>query len=117
MKFNGYIRPDAQVGTRNTIGIIPSVFCANRVAQLISHQVEGAVCLSHPVGCSQVGEDFEITARTLTAMGCHPNLAAVLVVGLGCERFKPDELVEGVQKSRKPVKKVVIQDEGDSLKR
>lgn len=116
MKFNGYPRPDGQIGVRNYIGIIPSVFCANRVARLISDQVAGTVCLSHPVGCSQVGEDLEITARTLTAMGCHPNLAAVLVVGLGCERFKPDELVNGIRKTRKPVEKVVIQEAGDSLK-
>lgn len=116
MKFMGYKRPNGQVGVRNYIGIIPSVFCANKVAKLIAEQVEGAVYLSHPVGCSQVGEDLEITARTLIAMGNHPNLAAILVVGLGCERFTPDEFVRGLMKSQKPVEKVVIQDEGDSLK-
>jgi len=116
LKFKGYVRPDGQVGVRNHIGIIPSVFCANRVAELIAAQVEGAVCLTHPVGCSQVGEDLEVTARTLIAMGRHPNLAAVLVVGLGCERFTPDEFVKGLRSTLKPVEKVVIQNEGDSLK-
>lgn len=116
MKFKGYRRPDGQVGVRNYIGIIPSVFCANRVARLIAQQVEGAVCLTHPLGCSQVGEDLEITARTLIAMGNHPNLAAVLIVGLGCERFTPDEFYRGLQKSKKPIDKVVIQEEGDSLR-
>jgi len=116
LNFKGFVRPDGQVGLRNHIGIIPSVFCANRVAQVIASQVEGAVCLSHPVGCSQVGEDLEITVRTLTAMGNHPNLAAVLIVGLGCERFTPDEFFNGLQVSQKPVEKVVIQQEGDSLK-
>lgn len=116
MKFMGYKRPDGQVGVRNYIGIIPSVFCANRTARMIEQQVEGAICITHPVGCSQVGEDLEITAKTLIAMANHPNFAAVLVVGLGCERFTPDEFVEGVKKSLKPVEKVVIQDEGDTLK-
>jgi len=116
LRFKGYRRPDGQVGVRNHIGIIPSVFCANRVAKVIAEQVDGAVCLSHPVGCSQVGEDLEITARTLIAMGNHPNFAAVLIVGLGCERFTPDEFFNGLQISQKPVEKVVIQDEGDSLK-
>lgn len=115
MDFMGYRRPDGQIGVRNYIGILPSVFCANRVAKLIADQVDGAVCLNHPLGCSQVGADLEITARTLIAMGNHPNLAAVLVVGLGCERFTPDEFVRGLAQSRKPVAKVVIQDEGDSL--
>ena len=116
MKFSGYRRPNGQVGIRNYIGILPAVFCANRTAKLIAEQVEGAVYLQHPVGCSQVGADLDITARTLIAMGNHPNLAAVLVVGLGCERFTPDEFVKGLEKSMKPVEKVVIQDEGDTLK-
>lgn len=116
MQFMGYKRKNGQVGVRNYIGIIPSVFCANKVAKMIAEQVEGAVYLNHPVGCSQVGEDLEITARTLIAMGNHPNLAAVLVVGLGCERFTPDEFVRGISKSLKPVEKVVIQEEGDTLK-
>ncbi len=116
MQFMGYKRENGQVGVRNYIGIIPSVFCANKVAKMIAEQVEGAVYLNHPVGCSQVGEDLEITARTLIAMGNHPNLAAVLVVGLGCERFTPDEFVRGISKSLKPVEKVVVQEEGDTLK-
>lgn len=116
MKFKGYRRPNGQIGVRNYIGVIPSVFCANDVAKRIADQVDDAVYLQHPVGCSQVGADLEITARTLIAMGNHPNLAAVLVVGLGCERFTPEEFVKGIEKSMKPVEKVVIQDEGDTLK-
>ena len=93
MEFYGYKRPDGQVGTRNYVGIIPSVFCAERVAEQISALVPGAVLLRHPLGCSQVGEDLEITGRTLIAMGRHPNLAAVLVVGLGCERLDRKSVV------------------------
>ncbi len=116
MKFKGYRRPDGQVGVRNYIGVIPTVFCANRVAKLIADRVEGAIALNHPVGCSQVGEDLEITAKTLIAMGNHPNLAATLVVGLGCERFTPEEFYERLKPSLKPSDMIVIQTEGDSLK-
>lgn len=112
MKFMGYRRPDGRVGTRNYIAIIPSVFCANKTVESIARQVKGAVAIKHPVGCGQIGYDFELTARTLIAMGNHPNVAAVLVVGLGCERFKPTELYEGIKKSGKPVEMLVIQDEG-----
>lgn len=108
----GYRRPDGRVGTRNYIAIIPSVFCANKTVESIARQVKGAVAIKHPVGCGQIGYDFELTARTLIAMGNHPNVAAVLVVGLGCERFKPTELYEGIKKSGKPVEMLVIQDEG-----
>jgi altronate dehydratase large subunit len=110
----GYRRADGRVGTRNYVAVIPSVFCAARTAQRIAAQVPGTICLRHPVGCTQVGLDFEITARTLIAMGCHPNIAAVLVVGLGCERFKPQELYEGIKKSGKPVEMLVMQDNGGS---
>jgi altronate dehydratase large subunit len=116
LKFKGYRRPDGQVGTRNYIGVIPTVFCANRVAKLIADQVDGAIALNHPVGCSQVGEDLEVTARTLIAMGRHPNFAATLVVGLGCERFTPQEFFDGLKPFQKPIETIVIQTEGDSLK-
>ncbi|MCL2093399.1 MAG: UxaA family hydrolase [Treponema sp.] len=112
MKFLGWKREDGRVATRNYVAVIPSVFCANKTADRIAAQVEGAVCLRHPVGCTQVGFDFELSARTLIAMGRHPNLAAVLVLGLGCERFKPLELYEGIKESGKPVEMLVIQDEG-----
>lgn len=116
MKFLGYRRADGQVGVRNYIGIIPSVFCANSVAKRIAEQVDGAIYLHHPVGCSQVGEDLEITARTLISMGKHPNLAAVLIVGLGCERFTPEEFYQALLPTGKLIDKIVIQEQGDTLK-
>jgi altronate dehydratase large subunit len=112
MKFMGYRRANGTVGTRNYIAVIPSVLCANKTAENIAKQVRGAVAIRHPVGCGQVGLDLELTARTLIAMGSHPNVAAVVVVGLGCERFKPTELYEGIKKTGKPVGMVVIQEEG-----
>jgi len=112
MKFMGYPRTDGRVGVRNHVAILPSVYCANRTADRIAAQVEGVVALRHPVGCGQVGYDFELTARTLRAVGTHPNVAAVIVLGLGCERYKPTELFEGIQKSGKPTAKFVIQDDG-----
>jgi altronate dehydratase large subunit len=112
MKFMGWKRPDGRTGVRNYVAVIPSVFCAGKTAERIAAQVPGALCLRHPVGCTQVGFDFEMTARTLIAMGTHPNLAAVLVIGLGCERFKSQELYQGIKKSGKPVEMLVIQEEG-----
>lgn len=108
----GYRRPNGKVGIRNFVAVIPSVFCAAKTAEKIAAQVPGCIALRHPVGCGQVGWDFELTARTLIAMGTHPNVAAVLVVGLGCERFRPEELYEGIKKSGKPVSMLVIQDDG-----
>lgn len=112
----GYQRADGSVGTRNYLVILPSVFCANSTVQKIAAQIPGAVPMTHCVGCSQVGLDLELTARTLKAMGCHPNAGAVIVVGLGCERFDPEELYEAIRATGKPVAKFVIQEEGGPTK-
>ena len=114
-KFMGYYREDGSVGVRNLIAVIPSVFCSAKVAERIAYQVPGTVFFRHPVGCSQVGEDLEITAKTLIGIGRNPNFAGVVVVGLGCERFSPYELAEGIAPAKKMLETVVIQKEGDSL--
>ncbi|HEX2923394.1 MAG TPA: UxaA family hydrolase [Chloroflexota bacterium] len=116
MNFWGYLRPNGQVGVRNHVAILPSVICATGVARRIAAQVEGTVAVEHVVGCSQVGFDLEITARTLKNLGRHPNAAAVLVVGLGCERLKAEELAEDIAQTGKPVEICIIQDSGGSLK-
>ncbi len=116
MKFLGYGRPDGSVGTRNYIGIIPSVFCANHVAKAITQSIENTVVLSHPLGCGQHGADLEQTIRTLIGMGLHPNLGAVLIVSLGCEKLPPNELYEEIKKSGKPVEILNIQEVGGSIK-
>ena len=110
--FMGYRRANGSVGVRNYVAVIPSVFCANKTAEWISAKVPGTIALHHAVGCAQVGLDLEFTARTINAAGSHPNIAAVLVVGLGCERYKPEELYETVKATGKPVEMITVQNEG-----
>lgn len=114
--FWGFRRENGAVGVRNLIAIIPSVFCSAKVAQRIAQNIPGAVHFSHPVGCSQVGDDLEITAKTLIGIGRNPNFSGVVVVGLGCERFTPYELAQGIAPTGKLLETVIIQDEGDSIK-
>ncbi|MHB8771673.1 MAG: UxaA family hydrolase [Syntrophales bacterium] len=114
--FQGYRRERGLPGVRNAVAIIPSVFCANTVARRIASQVAGTIAFCHPVGCSQVGLDLELTARGLKGLGANPNLYGTVVVGLGCERLRPRELAEGIAAAGKPVEMVVIQDEGDTLR-
>ncbi len=114
--FQGYRRLHGLPGIRNAVAVIPSVFCANTVARRIAEQVADAVPFCHPVGCSQVGLDLELTARGLKGIGKHPNFYGVVVVGLGCERFQARELKESIAEAGKPVEMVVIQEEGDTLR-
>ncbi len=116
MTFQGYRRSRGLPGVRNAVAVIPSVFCANTVARRIAEHVAGAIAFCHPVGCSQVGLDLELTARGLKGLGAHPNFSGVVVVGLGCERLRARELAESIAAAGKPVEMLVIQEEGDTLR-
>lgn len=111
--FMGYARSNGTVGVRNHVLIIPSVLCVNTAAKLIAKKVPGVIALTHGVGCGQYGYDAEISARTLKAMGRHPNVYAVIVLGLGCERFQSQELYDAIKEAQKPVARFVLQEDGD----
>ena len=110
--FLGYRRLNGSVGTRNYVGIIPTVGCANNVAWAISQQVRGCAALLHGQGCCQTKPDLELVTRTLISSGCNANLAAVLLVSLGCESVSSDDIAQGIAESGKPVERVVIQEVG-----
>ena len=82
--FMGYVRDNGDVGIRNEVWIVNTVGCVNKVAQRIAERT-GAGYFSHPFGCSQLGDDQDITQKILRGMVNHPNAAGVLVLGLGCE--------------------------------
>jgi len=89
--FMGYRRKNGDVGIRNEIWIIPTVGCVNKSAKAIAERT-GAFCFEHPYGCSQLGDDQLTTQKILAGLINHPNAAAVLVLGLGCENSNIDEL-------------------------
>ncbi|HEY9160694.1 MAG TPA: UxaA family hydrolase [Desulfomonilia bacterium] len=113
--FQGFLRQDGSAGIRNHVAILPSVACANGVAAAIARAVPEAVPLFHGHGCARAVE-LGLHIRTLSNLGRHPNCAAVLVVGLGCEPIKADILYDAIAATGKPVEKLVIQDEGGSRK-
>jgi altronate dehydratase large subunit len=118
MQFKGYRRPDGTAGLRNHILVIPSVVCANRVARGISQQVAGTTWIEHQHGCCQLGADAELTMRVLVAHGTHPNVYGVIVVGLGCETLRAQDVAARIKEQcpYKPVHLVIIQDRGGSIK-
>ena len=82
--INAYVRENGDVGIRNEIWIVNTVGCVNKVAQQLA-QKTGAKYFPHPFGCSQLGDDQQLTQLILKGMVNHPNAAGVLVLGLGCE--------------------------------
>ena len=54
--------------------------------------------------------------NTLIGLGKNPNIAAVLVVGLGCEGVPTRKVAEEISKTGKTVEVVIIQESGGTLK-
>ncbi|MGB8418669.1 UxaA family hydrolase [Paraburkholderia sp.] len=110
-QFMGIVRADGRVATRNYIGILTSVNCSATAARAIADyfrrdihpqaladypNVDGVIALTHGQGCAidSEGEALELIRRTLGGYARHPNFAAVLIVGLGCETNQIDRLVQ-----------------------
>jgi altronate hydrolase len=100
--FMGIMRPDGRVATRNYIGVLTSVNCSATVARAIADHfrrdihpgaladypnVDGVIALTHGLGCAigTEGDPLATLRRTLAGYAKHPNFAAALIVGLGCE--------------------------------
>jgi altronate hydrolase len=109
--FQGIVRGDGRVATRNYIGVLTSVNCSATVARAIADHfrrdihpealaaypnVDGVIALTHGAGCAtdSVGEPLQVLRRTLGGYARHPNFAAVLVVGLGCETNQINGMLE-----------------------
>lgn len=111
--FPGYPRAVGPAGCRNRVAVIPASVCANEVARRIADGFPGTAALPHGHGCCQVGADLSATRRTLAGLGRHPNVAAALVVGLGCESLAAADLAADIAPAR-PVEVLVIQEAGGS---
>jgi len=107
--FNGYLREDGSVGTRNYIAVIPTVFCANEVASQVAEESELCRPVLHNKGCAELKPDLKVVTRTLIGLGLNPNVGAVLLVSLGCEAVSADEVYQGIFKEKKWIEKLVIQ--------
>jgi altronate hydrolase len=97
--FQGIVREDGRVATRNYIGILSTVNCSatvvRRIAEYFTEErlaefpnIDGVAAFPHSLGCGMemTGEPMALLRRTLAGYATHPNFADVLVVGLGCER-------------------------------
>jgi altronate dehydratase large subunit len=112
MNFEGYVRNNGRVGVRNHVLIFPTVICASSVAQTISREVPGTVSVSHPHGCGHLGVEFEHMVRTMAGFCANPNVAGVLLLGLGCELITPELIGVELKKAGQKYAILSIQKEG-----
>ena len=114
--FPGYPRPKGFAGVRNYLLVLPTVSCANGVVRAIGRAFPQAVAIEHGYGCGRAGEDHQRTLRVLQGCGTHPNVAAVVLVGLGCEGVRGEDLAQRIGESGRPVEYLGIQSVGGTRK-
>jgi altronate hydrolase len=125
--FDGFKRGEGRVGTRNYVAVLSTVNCSASVTQLVRDRfrrvqddyphVDGVIGLTHKSGCGQVlgGEEQRVLERVLAGYARHPNVAACIFIGLGCEVNQAAPLVERhnlslLDQGRPPI--ITIQQEG-----
>ena len=106
--FPGYLRPDGRVGTRNYVAVISAVNCSASTSRTVAERfrgeewrrdfpnVDGVFAITHKGGCGMPtrGPDHIQLERVLAGFANHPNVAACVLVGLGCEVSQAREIVE-----------------------
>ncbi len=136
--FQGYLRPNGKVGTRNYIGILSTVNCSASISQRIAGyfksgsdgesfndnmapfpNADGVIALTQDSGCgmSIEGDGLTLLQRVLTGYAEHPNFAGILIVGLGCEVNQVSALLKKFEpKDRQHIRTLVIQENGGTRK-
>lgn len=128
--FQGFVRENGTVGTRNFIGVFVVGNCGATVARKISEyfaperlqaypHVDGVAPFIHELGCGKEksGEPMSLLRRTLAGYMRNPNIAGSVVISLGCERNNiHDFFAEMHLKETDTVKKLIIQDIGGTRK-
>ena len=128
--FNGYVRADGRIATRNYIGVISTVNCSASVSKYVAAHftdarlaaypnVDGVVAITHSVGCGMDsnGKGMDVLRRTIAGYVRHPNFAGVVIIGLGCEANQMDALfqAQGLEED-KLLRPLIIQASGGSRK-
>ena len=109
--FQGYRRENGRVGIRNHVLILPVDDLSNAAAEAVANNVKGAMAIPHPYGRLQFGADLELHFRTLIGAGSNPNVAAVVVICI--EEQWAKRVVDGIDKTGKPVTGFGIELHGD----
>src|SRR5205823_6387916 len=102
-------KPDhLRYGTRNYLAVISTVNCSASTSKYIADRVrelgllkdypnvDGVMAIVHRQGCAMQydGPDHRQLDRTLAGFARHPNVAAYILVGLGCEIVQASHLIE-----------------------
>ncbi len=100
-----YLRADGTKGIRNRLLVLYTVECARHVA----HQI----ATDSPVDAALVGSEDcagnQVVLRQLLRFATHPNVGAVLAVGMGCETLSAERIAAFARESGRPACSLTIQ--------
>jgi altronate dehydratase large subunit len=107
LTWSAYLRPDGRKGIRNIVLVVYTVECASHVAHAIAAGEPDTHVIGFP-GCY----DNAYAIRLMLALARHPNVGAVLAVGLGCEYTQPEQIAARTRESGRPAEWFYIQQSG-----
>ena len=124
--FQGIVRGNGDVATRNFIGVLVVGNCAATAARKTTDffdeerlaeypNVDGVVPFVHEIGCGMemTGEPMDLLRRTLSGFIRNPNITAAVVMALGCERNNLKSFLEQEKLAVGPkLRTVTIQESG-----
>ncbi len=128
--FQGIVRADGRVATRNYIGVLSTVNCSAHVTRAIAEHfkghaladypnIDGVVPIHHKTGCghASTGEPVQILRRVMAGYATHPNFYSTLMIGLGCEANQINDLLaaQGLERSSQ-LQTLTIQETGGTTK-
>ncbi len=112
MEFLGFERSGGQAGIRNYVAILPATCCANELACAIADGAAGSVPIIHNYGCLRLKPDNDRAQRTLVGLGCNPNVAAAVILDIGCGMLAPDAMAQQITASGTPAELVSVKSAG-----
>jgi len=116
MEMMGYLRRNGKKGIRNLLVVASTVACSNSVARRVA-QITDTVVINHESGCMDPTEKINRTRLILKRIAEHPNVGAIVFIGLGCENIDAEEIAKELEVTAdKPIGWVRIQDEGGTTK-
>ncbi|MCA9259157.1 MAG: UxaA family hydrolase, partial [Planctomycetales bacterium] len=105
--FQGYVRADGRVGTRNYVAVLSTVNCSATVCHRVVARfdqermkrwpnVDGVFAATHTTGCALQYDSrkHQMIGRTMAGYADHPNVGGRLIIGLGCEQNTPAYLAQ-----------------------
>ena len=108
--LRGYRRDDGRVGIRNLVVVMAAADNVNPLVRKLAGTVPDTVCLPASYGRGQLGEDLEITLRTMAGLAAHPNVADCLIDSF--EAASAERVAEAVRAMGREVTELSLLEEG-----